>query len=168
MDQDAMKQAAAHAALSYIKNDAVVGVGSGTTSHYFIQALATIKNKIEVTVASSQDSATRLKALGIPVAELNSVNQIDVYVDGADEANLLRQLIKGGGGALTREKILAAAAKKFVCIIDETKLVKVLGKFPVAVEVIPMARSYIAREILKGAGILNIVKALRRIMAISL
>jgi ribose 5-phosphate isomerase A len=147
-----MKKAAALAALSYIQENTIVGVGSGSTADHFISALETMKHTIEGAVASSEATARRLKSLGIPVFDLNVVNSVPVYVDGADEVNHDLQLIKGGGGALTREKILAAAAQKFVCIADETKWVPTLGAFPLAVEVIPMARSYVAREIVKLGG----------------
>lgn len=152
MNTDDLKRQVAQAVLPYIDEDIIVGVGTGSTVNYFIDALATIKHKIEGTVASSIATANRLKALHIPVFELNTVNSIPVYVDGADEANTDLQLIKGGGGALTREKILAAEAKRFICIIDINKKVDILGGFPLAVEVIPMARSYVAREIVKLGG----------------
>lgn len=152
MTQDEMKKAVAKAAIEYIPAGAIVGVGTGSTANYFIDELAKIKNRIETTVASSQASAERLKSHGIPVDDLNSVANIAVYVDGADEANAKLHLVKGGGGALTREKIVAAVADKFVCIADGSKLVDVLGKFPLPVEVIPMARSYVAREIVKLGG----------------
>lgn len=152
MTQDEMKQAAAKAALAHVPVDGVVGVGTGSTANYFIAELARIKHKLEGAVASSEASAQRLKQLGIPVLDLNSVNELPVYVDGADEITRHLAMIKGGGGALTREKIVAAVARKFVCIADETKLVDVLGKFPLPVEVIPMARSYVARELVKLGG----------------
>lgn len=152
MTQDEMKQAVAKAALDYIEPGALVGVGTGSTANFFIDALATIKHKIDGTVASSLATATRLKGHGIPVLELNEVIELSVYVDGADETNKHLQLIKGGGGALTREKIVAAASKIFVCITDESKLVDILGKFPLPIEVIPMARSFVAREIVKLGG----------------
>lgn len=152
MTQDELKQAVAKAALEYVVPGTIIGVGTGSTANFFIDQLATIKHKIEGTVASSNASAERLKKHGIPVMDLNSVNEISVYVDGADESNRQLHLIKGGGGALTREKIVAAASKRFVCIADESKLVDVLGKFPLPVEVIPMARSYVAREIAKLGG----------------
>lgn len=152
MDQNTMKKAVAEAALKYIENDMIIGVGSGSTVHYFIDALRAVKGKIEAAVASSTTTAEKLKALSIPVLDLNSVNELKLYVDGADEINAAKQMIKGGGGALTREKIVAAVAEKFVCIVDQTKKVDVLGHFPVAVEVIPMARSYVAREIVKLGG----------------
>lgn len=153
MTQDQQKQAAAQAALQYISEDAVVGVGTGSTVNFFIEALATIKSRVEATVASSVATAERLKAKGFQVIDLNSAGQVPVYVDGADEINQHLQMIKGGGGALTREKILAAASKQFICIADEKKLVPLLGqKTPLPIEVIPMARSYVAREIVKLGG----------------
>jgi ribose 5-phosphate isomerase A len=152
MDQNEMKQAVAKAALKYVEIDTIIGVGTGSTANFFIDELATIKNKIEGAVASSEATADRLRGHGIEVFDLNMVDQMSVYIDGADETNKHMHLIKGGGGALTREKIVAAVAKKFVCIIDETKEVGVLGKFPLPVEVIPMARSYVAREIVKLGG----------------
>lgn len=152
MTQDEMKQAVAKAAIEYVEAGTIVGVGTGSTANFFIDELAKIKNKIEGTVASSEASAERLKGHGIEVFDLNSVSDIAVYVDGADESNKYLHLIKGGGGALTREKIVAAASKKFVCIADESKLVDVMGKFPLPIEVIPMARSLVAREIIKKIG----------------
>ena len=152
MTQDEMKQAVAQAAIEYVEAGTIVGVGTGSTANFFIDELAKIKHKIEGTVASSEASAERLKGHGIEVFDLNSVSEIAVYVDGADESNKYLHLIKGGGGALTREKIVAAASKKFVCIADESKLVDVMGKFPLPVEVIPMARSLVAREIIKQVG----------------
>lgn len=152
MTPDEKKQQVAKAALEYVVPDTIIGIGTGTTANYFVDALATIKHKIEGTVASSNVTAERLKSHGIPVFELNSVDEISVYIDGADESNRHLHLIKGGGGALTREKIVAAVSKKFVCIADDSKLVDVLGKFPLPVEVIPMARSYVARQIVKMGG----------------
>ena len=152
MTQDELKQAVARAAIQYVPNGAIVGVGTGSTANFFIEELGKIKARIEGAVASSQATAERLKKLGIPVLELNSVNELPVYVDGADEITEHLAMIKGGGGALTREKIVAAVAKKFVCVADETKLVSVLGKFPLPVEVIPMARSYVARELTRLGG----------------
>ncbi len=152
MDQEALKKSAALAALDYVEHGIVLGVGSGSTVNYFIDALKGVKGKIEAAVASSNASAERLKALSIPVVDLNSVNELLLYVDGADEINPYKQMIKGGGGALTREKIVAAVARKFICIADQTKQVDLLGTFPVAVEVIPMARSFVAREIVKLGG----------------
>ncbi|UCE89775.1 MAG: ribose-5-phosphate isomerase RpiA [Pseudomonadota bacterium] len=152
MSQDELKRAVAEAALDYIQVGEVIGIGTGSTANYFIDGLAAIKHKIEGAVASSVASAERLKGHGIPVFELNDVAGISVYVDGADEATRHLHLIKGGGGALTREKIVAAASRKFVCIADESKLVGRLGKFPLPVEVIPMARSLVAREMVKLGG----------------
>lgn len=152
MTQDEMKQAVAQAAIEYVEAGTIVGVGTGSTANFFIDELAKIKHKIEGTVASSEASAERLKGHGIEVFDLNSVSEIAVYVDGADESNKFLHLVKGGGGALTREKIVAAASKKFVCIADESKLVDVMGKFPLPIEVIPMARSFVAREIIKQIG----------------
>ncbi|WP_373507836.1 ribose-5-phosphate isomerase RpiA, partial [Thiocapsa sp.] len=149
--QDAMKKQAAEAALAYVE-DGMVGVGTGSTVNHFIDALAGIKGRIEGAVSSSVASTERLKGHGIPVYDLNAVGELSVYVDGADESNAELQLIKGGGGALTREKIVAAASRQFVCIADESKLVKVLGAFPLPVEVIPMARSYVARELVQLGG----------------
>ncbi|HJT61608.1 MAG TPA: ribose-5-phosphate isomerase RpiA [Burkholderiales bacterium] len=151
MNQDALKELVAREALKYVQ-DPIVGVGSGSTVFKFIEALASIKHKIDGAVAASEASAERLKKHGIRVFELNSVNELPVYVDGADEITEHLHMIKGGGGALTREKITAAVARKFVCICDASKLVPVLGKFPLPVEVIPMARSYVAREIVKMGG----------------
>jgi ribose 5-phosphate isomerase A len=156
MQQDELKRAVAKAAFDYVKtileDDTIIGIGTGSTANCFIEELGQIKHLISGTVASSEESATRLKALGIPVYDLNSAGEVAVYIDGADEANKHLQLIKGGGAALTREKIIAAVAKEFVCIADESKLVPVLGKFPLPVEVIPMARSHVAREIVKLDG----------------
>ncbi|CRI65138.1 Ribose 5-phosphate isomerase A [Thiocapsa sp. KS1] len=149
--QDAMKKQAAEAALAYVE-DGIVGVGTGSTVNHFIDALAGIKGRIEGAVSSSVVSTERLKGHGIPVYDLNAVGELSVYVDGADESNAQLQLIKGGGGALTREKIVAAASRQFICIADESKLVKVLGAFPLPVEVIPMARSYVARELVQLGG----------------
>jgi ribose 5-phosphate isomerase A len=148
MNQDEHKRAVAEAALKYAQ-EGVVGVGSGSTVNLFIDALAAIKGRIDGAVAASEASAARLKQHGIRVFDLNSVNELPVYVDGADEVTEHLQMVKGGGGALTREKIVAAVAKKFVCICDASKLVSVLGKFPLPVEVIPMARSYVGREMLR-------------------
>jgi len=151
MTQDEMKQAVAQAAIAYVQ-DGVVGVGTGSTANYFISELGRIKHRIEFAVASSEASAKRLRDAGIRVAELNSVNELPVYVDGADEVTRHLAMIKGGGAALTREKIVAAVAKKFVCIADHSKLVNMLGKFPLPVEVIPMARSHVARELVRMGG----------------
>jgi len=152
MTQDEMKKNAAVKALEYVKKNTIVGVGTGSTVNHFIDALACMKNDLEGAVSSSVESTKRLEALGIEVFDLNSVSQIDVYVDGADEINQQMQMIKGGGAALTREKIVAAVAKEFICIADESKQVAVLGAFPLPVEVIPMARSYVARELVKLGG----------------
>ncbi len=152
MTQDELKALVGQAAVDYVVEGSIVGVGTGSTVNYFIDELAKIKHKIEGAVSSSEASTKRLKAHGIEVFELNDVDRIPVYVDGADESNHLLELIKGGGGALTREKIIAAVAEKFVCIADESKLVRRLGEFPLPVEVIPMARSYVAREIVKLGG----------------
>ncbi len=152
MNQDELKKQVADAALEYVEAGTIVGVGTGSTANHFIDGLARIKSRIEGTVASSVASAERLKGHGIPVLDLNEVDEIAVYVDGADEATRHLHLIKGGGGALTREKIVAAASRKFVCIADETKLVDFLGRFPLPIEVIPMARSYVARELVRFGG----------------
>lgn len=152
MNQDELKKASAEAALEYVESGMIVGVGTGSTANYFIDGLARIKGKLEGTVASSEASAERLRGHGIPVLDLNSAGDLQLYVDGADETTRHLHLIKGGGGALTREKIVAAASDKFVCIADDSKLVDVLGSFPLPVEVIPMARSYVARQIVKLGG----------------
>ncbi len=152
MDKEALKRQAAEAALAYIEDDQLVGVGTGSTVNHFIDLLAARKHYIRGAVSSSEVSSQRLKAIGIEVLELNSAGPIPVYVDGADEADPHLRLIKGGGGALTREKIVAAASDRFICIVDESKCVKVLGRFPLPVEVIPMARSYVARELVKLGG----------------
>ena len=152
MTQDELKLAVAKEAIKYVVEDAIVGVGTGSTADRFIDELAKIKNRIDGAVASSQRSADRLKSLGIRVVDLNSVDELPVYVDGADEITEHLAMIKGGGGALTREKIVAACSKQFICIADESKLVGVLGTFPLPVEVIPMARSYVARELVKLGG----------------
>jgi|TARA_R110000851_G_scaffold179381_4_gene326489 ribose 5-phosphate isomerase A len=152
MTQDEMKKAAGWAALQYVKKDTIVGVGTGSTVNHFIDALATMKDDIEGAVSSSEASTKKLIGLGIEVFDLNSVDLIDVYVDGADEINDRMDMIKGGGAALTREKIVAAVAKRFICIVDNTKQVPILGEFPLPVEVIPMARSYVARELVKLGG----------------
>jgi ribose 5-phosphate isomerase A len=152
MDQNAKKQAVAQAAVKYVEPDTIIGVGTGSTVNYFIDALADIKNDILGAVSSSNASTERLKSLGIEVFELNEVDQLSIYVDGADEITEHKHMIKGGGAALTREKIVAAVAKTFVCIVDDSKEVGVLGKFPLPVEVIPMARSYVARELVKLGG----------------
>lgn len=152
MTQDEMKRNAARAAVAYIEPQTIVGVGTGSTVNHFIDALAEIKDQIAGAVSSSEQSTARLKALGIPVLDLNSISCFGVYVDGADEINAAKQMIKGGGAALTREKIVAAVAKTFICIVDSTKQVEVLGKFPLPVEVIPMASSYVSRELAKLGG----------------
>lgn len=149
---DSLKKAAAEAAMQYIENCTVVGVGTGSTVNFFIDELAKRKDDIEGAVSSSEESTKRLKAHGIEVFDLNSVADIPVYIDGADEINEHGQMIKGGGGALTREKIIAAVADKFICVADDSKRVGRLGSFPLPVEVIPMARSYVAREIVKLGG----------------
>jgi len=152
MNQDQLKELVAREALKHVVEDAVVGVGSGSTVFKFIEALSSIKHKIEGAVAASEASAERLKKHGIRVFDLNSVNELPVYIDGADEITEHLHMIKGGGGALTREKITGAVARKFVCICDASKLVPVLGKFPLPVEVIPMARSFVARQLVKLGG----------------
>ncbi|MCX7126039.1 MAG: ribose-5-phosphate isomerase RpiA [Gammaproteobacteria bacterium] len=152
-NQNDLKKQVALAALKYVTSDIIVGVGTGSTVNYFIDALATIKHKIKGAIASSIETEKRLKALGIPVYDLNAVDSVPIYIDGADEFNQFKYLVKGGGGALTREKIIATAAKQFICITDESKEVTVLGQFPVAIEVIPMARGLAAREIVKLGGI---------------
>jgi len=152
MDQNQLKKQAALAAIKLLPPDGYVGVGTGSTVNFFIDALADIKDRFSGAVSSSIASTERLKQHGIPVLELSQTGTLDVYVDGADESTSHRHLIKGGGAALTREKIVAAASRKFICIIDESKLVDVLGAFPLPIEVIPMARSYVAREMLKLGG----------------
>lgn len=152
MNQDALKKAVAEAALAYVEPGEILGVGTGSTANFFIDGLARIRGDIPGAVASSQVTADRLRKIGIDVLELNSVSSISVYVDGADEVNAALEMIKGGGAALTREKIVAAVAKKFVCICDASKQVDQLGRFPLPIEVIPMARSYVAREMVKLGG----------------
>ncbi len=152
MSQDEKKQAVAKAALEYVETGTIVGVGTGSTANHFIDRLAEIKHRIDGTVASSRATEQRLREKAVAVFDLNSVDGVDIYVDGADEATEHLHLLKGGGGALTREKIIAAVAKRFVCIADDSKLVGVLGRFPLPVEVIPSARSYVAREIVKLGG----------------
>src|SRR5690348_8263156 len=149
MTQDEQKRAAAQAAIQHVASGSIVGVGTGSTANYFIDELGKIRHKIEGAVASSEVTAARLRAQGIEVIDLNSVDLLPVYVDGADEVTEHLHMIKGGGGALTREKIVAAVAKQFVCICDASKLVPVLGKFPLPLEVIPMARSHVGREMLR-------------------
>ena len=152
MNQDELKKAAAQAALDYLPDDAVIGVGTGSTVNFFIEALAARRHRIAGAVSSSEASTARLRAAGIQVFDLNGVDDLPVYVDGADEITASLAMIKGGGGALTREKIVAAVARKFVCIADEKKQVSLLGKFPLPLEVIPMARSYVAREVVRLGG----------------
>jgi ribose 5-phosphate isomerase A len=152
MTQDELKQQVAHAAMKYVTPDTIVGVGTGSTANFFIDALAGMKGRIRGTVASSVKSAERLRGHGIEVLDLNDVDDIPVYVDGADEINAAMHMIKGGGGALTREKIVAAVAKKFICIADASKLVPVLGAFALPVEVLPMARAYVTRELAALGG----------------
>jgi ribose 5-phosphate isomerase A len=152
MNINELKKAAAEAAIKYISENAIIGVGTGSTVNYFIDALLPIRHTIAGAVASSKATAAKLKALHIPLMELNSVNELQVYIDGADEVNDILQMIKGGGAALTGEKIITAVAKKFICIADASKKVKILGKFPLPIEVIPMARSYVAREMVKLGG----------------
>ncbi|RUO42530.1 ribose-5-phosphate isomerase RpiA [Idiomarina aquatica] len=149
---DEMKKAAAEAAMEYVQEGSIVGVGTGSTVNFFIDALAAKKDDIEGAVSSSEASTERLKKHGIPVFDLNSAGPVPVYIDGADEINEFGQMIKGGGAALTREKIIAAVADQYVCIADDSKMVPILGRFPLPVEVIPMARSYVAREIVKLGG----------------
>ncbi len=156
MTQDELKKAVAQAAFeriqTHLHEDSVIGIGTGSTANLFIECLAEAKHLVTSTVASSEETARRLKQHGIPVYDLNSVDEVTVYIDGADEANEYLQLIKGGGAALTREKIITAVAKEFICIADESKFVKVLGNFPLPVEVIPMARSHVGRQIVKLGG----------------
>lgn len=152
MTQNDKKKAVAKAAVKYIEEGAIIGVGTGSTVNYFIDALADVKYDIQGAVSSSEASTERLKAMGIEVFDLNSIDKFDIYVDGADEITEHKHMIKGGGAALTREKIVAAVADKFICIIDDTKQVPILGEFPLPVEVIPMARSFVAREIVKLGG----------------
>ncbi|MES9823242.1 MAG: ribose-5-phosphate isomerase RpiA [Candidatus Thiodiazotropha endolucinida] len=151
MNADDLKKQAAEAALEYVRGG-IIGVGTGSTVNHFIDHLAGVKGKIEGTVSSSEASSERLKSHGIPVLDLNAAGELDIYIDGADESDHYLNLIKGGGGALTREKIIAGASKKFICIADESKLVDVLGSFPLPVEVIPMARSHVARQLVKMGG----------------
>ena len=152
MTQDELKAAVAGAALKYVVEDAVIGVGSGSTADFFIDELGKIRNRIAGAVASSEKSAARLKGHGIRVLDLNGVDELPVYIDGADEITEHMHMIKGGGGALTREKIVAAVARKFICIADGSKLVPVLGKYPLPIEVIPMARAYVARQMVRLGG----------------
>ena len=152
MNQDEKKQRAAEAALAYVQDGSVIGVGTGSTVNFFIEALAALRHRIAGAVSSSEASTQRLRKLGIEVLDLNATGEIGVYVDGADEATRALALIKGGGGALTREKIVAACSRQFVCIVDEQKVVDRLGRFPLPVEVIPMARSYVARQLARLGG----------------
>jgi ribose 5-phosphate isomerase A len=152
MDQNQKKMSAAAEAVKYVKENAILGVGTGSTVNYFIDGLEPIKDKIKGAVSSSVASTKKLEAMGIKVFDLNEIDSFDIYVDGADEINPEMDMIKGGGAALTREKIVAAVAKQFICIVDDTKVVDVLGKFPLPVEVIPMAREYVARELTKLGG----------------
>ncbi len=152
MDQDTLKKQVAEAALKYVPEGEFIGVGTGSTANFFIDGLASMKDRIKGAVASSEATAERLKAHGIDVVSLNDVDRLPVYVDGADEVNRHREMIKGGGGALTREKIVAAVADRFICIVDGSKQVKLLGRFPLPVEVIPMARSHVARKLVALGG----------------
>jgi ribose 5-phosphate isomerase A len=152
MTQDELKRKVAEAALDYVRSTPILGVGTGSTVNYLIEMLADLRQNLEGAVSSSEGTTARLKQLGIPVLDLNEVGTLDIYVDGADEINAHLQMLKGGGGALTREKIIGAASRKFLCIADETKFVDVLGKFPLPVEVIPMSRSFVARELVKLGG----------------
>lgn len=153
MNQDALKKQAGEAAIEFIKGHAIIGVGTGTTVKYFIDALASVKGQIDAAVPSSVETADRLKAVGIPIQDLNYVGKLPIYIDGADRFTSHRTLVKGGGGALTREKILASASEQFICIVDDSKQVDVLGSdFPLPVEVIPIARGYVARELVKLGG----------------
>jgi ribose 5-phosphate isomerase A len=152
MTQDDKKRQVAEAALAYVEDDAVVGVGTGSTVNFFIEKLAAVRGRIAGAVSSSEASTALLRRLGIAVVDLNSVGELGVYIDGADEATHHRALIKGGGGALTREKIVAAASRRFICLIDDSKLVDVLGTFPLPIEVIPMARSYVGRQLARLGG----------------
>jgi len=151
LSQDELKKQVANAAIDYVKSG-IIGVGTGSTANYFIDALAQIKHKIDGAVASSDATAERLRSHGIEVFNLNDINGMDIYVDGADEITEHMHMLKGGGGALTREKIVAANAKEFICICDESKYVPILGKFPLPIEVLPMAKSYVARELTKLGG----------------
>ena len=152
IDKEGQKRLAARQAITYVKDGGIVGVGTGSTVAYFIEELGRIRGRIEAAVSSSEKSSALLNQVGIPVVDLNSAGELAIYVDGADECDPHKRLIKGGGAALTREKIIAAASKTFVCMIDASKRVDVLGKFPLPIEVIPMARSYVAREIVRRGG----------------
>ena len=147
-----LKEKAAKAALAYIEDNMIVGVGTGSTVNYFIKELAVMKHRIDACVASSIATERLLREMGIPVIDLNVAGDVPVYIDGADEVNARREMIKGGGGALTREKIIATVARRFICIVDDSKLVDHLGEFPIAVEVLPLARSFVAREVVKLGG----------------
>lgn len=149
---NSLKAAVAKAALAYVEDEMIIGVGTGSTVNYFIDELATIKHRIDACVASSKATEDRLRAAGLPIIDLNTTNDLAIYIDGADEVNERHEMIKGGGGALTREKIIATVARQFICIVDESKLVQHLGTFPLAIEVLPIARSYVAREIVKIGG----------------
>jgi ribose 5-phosphate isomerase A len=148
----AMKQSAAKAVVNYIEDDMIIGVGTGSTVDYFIEELKSLRGKIEGVVASSEATAQKVKALAIPLIDLNSVHHLPLYIDSADEVDPFKRMVKGGGGALTREKIIASVAEKFICIVDQTKKVDILGTFPVPVEVIPMSRSFAARQLVKLGG----------------
>ncbi|WHL24860.1 MAG: ribose-5-phosphate isomerase RpiA [Candidatus Blochmannia vicinus] len=153
MIKNKLKKSVAWAALKYIQSSKIIGIGTGSTVTYFIEALSSIKEKVEGVVSSSNYSSNQLKKLGIPIYNLNNLNELDVYVDSADEIDTHMQMIKGGGGALTKEKIIAAAAKKFICIVDSSKQVNILGRGPLPIEVIPMARSLVARELIRLGGL---------------
>ncbi|WP_331828308.1 ribose-5-phosphate isomerase RpiA [Candidatus Blochmannia sp. SNP] len=153
MIKDKLKKSVAWAALKYIQSNKIIGIGTGSTVTYFIEALSSVKEKIEGVVSSSNYSSNQLKKLGIPIYNLNNLNELDVYVDSADEIDTHMQMIKGGGGALTKEKIIAAVAKKFICIVDSSKQVNILGRGPLPIEVIPMARSLVARELVRLGGL---------------
>lgn len=153
MTQDEMKKAVGWAALEYIIPDSIIGIGTGSTANHFIDALGSIKNNIKGTVSSSETSTAKLKSLGIPTFDSNEIESLDIYIDGADEINSYRQMIKGGGAALTKEKVIASIARKFICIVDASKKVDILGKFPLPVDVIPMARSHVSRELIKLGGL---------------
>lgn len=152
MTQDELKKQVARSAIEYIKNVPIIGVGTGSTVNFFIEMLADYKSTIDAAISSSIDTTRRIEKVGIKVLDLNEVSNVEVYVDGADEVSPNKKLIKGGGGALTREKIIAGASGKFVCIVDASKTVEVLGKFPLPIEVIPMARNYVSREMEKMGG----------------
>lgn len=152
VDKEQQKKAAAIEAIAYVPEDSIIGVGTGSTANYFIEELAKIKNRIEGAIPSSKATEAKLKQHNIPIIDLNSVSSFPIYVDGADEINRFLQMIKGGGGALTREKIVASVAQKFICIADQSKLVDVLGTFPLPIEVIPLARSLVGRELVKLGG----------------